>query len=110
MNKTAPTAIVTERIKSELSAAFPNVKFSVKQRPGSSQAITVNWQDGPTTKEVRLVIDGVECSAMYIFANREWSGETQARLMGWAHEYYDLGPTAQPWDYEAMAWRKFCQA
>lgn len=130
--KTVATKELTKRIKKELTAGFPGVKFSVKQA-ASYGSLSINWQDGPTSNEVQakvnryeggdfngmidlyerkddssLVIEnGVEWSARYIHYNREMSDETEISLIEWARNYYsDL---RNDWDYQNMAWRKFCQ-
>ena len=133
MIKRAASKEVTKRIKQELAETFPGVKFSVRQSPGS--ALIVEWEDGPTQKAVEAathkyeagyfdgmtdsydykriedlcVVDGVEYSARYLHRVRRTSPATEGALLTWAHEYYDLGPNAQPWDYEAKAWQRFCE-
>ena len=46
---------VTSKIRKELKAKFPGVKFSVRKR--SYDSVSVNWIDGPTEEEVKAVTD-----------------------------------------------------
>lgn len=47
-----------KNIRIELKRAFPGVKFSVRSdRFSGGDSIDVNWIDGPTTAQVRLIID-----------------------------------------------------
>lgn len=87
-------------IRAAIKVAFPGVKFAVRSKSYSGGAsISINWTDGPTTKEVEAVtgrfagatfdgmvdlktnhdsdLDGerVRFGADYVFCNRDYSPE-----------------------------------
>ena len=54
-------ATAAGNIKKELQAAFPGIKFSVKSKSFSmGDDVTVNWELGPTSKEVDAIIGKYE--------------------------------------------------
>lgn len=77
----------TQQLRSELKAAFPGIKFSVRMHRGSS--VNVEWTDGPTEKEVEAISNQYErvsyCEMTneilsggnsFVFCKREYSAET----------------------------------
>jgi hypothetical protein len=77
----------TAKLRSELKAAFPGIKFSVRMHRGSS--VNIEWVDGPTKKEVSAIADQYEwisrCEVTheilsggnsFVFCRREYSPET----------------------------------
>jgi hypothetical protein len=77
----------TAKLRSELKAAFPGIKFSVRMHRRSS--VNIEWVDGPTKKEVSAIADQYErvsrCEMTheilsggnsFVFCRREYSPET----------------------------------
>ena len=119
---TANPADTAKRVRADLKAAWPGVKFSVRTRQYST--IYVDWSDGPreTAVEALLakyeygyfdgmddsyhytggnVVDGVDYSVKYLFTNRHYSDAAEGRFRALLLGYHD-GLGDQP-DYKIAA-------
>jgi hypothetical protein len=125
--KTTDTAKV---IRHELAAAFPRTKFSVRSRTSGTDAIHIEWQDGPTTDRVDAIVscyqygefdgmtdsytyhggkmvNGVEHGVRWIQTQRNMSDAAETRFMALIMQY--RGDLDGKPDYEIanLAWREF---
>ena len=70
------TTDTAKLIRKDLKAAFPTSKFSVRKNTGTASAwLSVSWEDGPTSNEVRAVADK--------YRGEQFNGQTDS--------YEDLG-------------------
>lgn len=126
----ATPAETARRVRSELKAQWPGVKFSVRTEHYST--IYVRWVDGPRANDVEAllakyqhgyfdgmddsyhytggnVVDGVDFSVQYLFAERAMSDETRARFRALVALCFDELATSRGDDVEVLAWREFCR-
>ena len=109
----------TKNIKLELSRAFPGVKFSVRREHWT--AININWENGPTVKEVEAItakyqeghFDGMQDlyeydrddpftdiygGAQYVFENRHYNAEDYTALIKAICEMCGATYKAEEWN------------
>jgi hypothetical protein len=107
----------TKNIKIELKRAFPDVKFSVRREHYS--AININWENGPTDKEVTAITDKyqeghfdgmTDCyeynrdtfnntfgGAQYVFENRSFSKEDYTAVIKSICNIYGVAYNDEEW-------------
>ena len=125
--KTTDTAKVIRR---ELAAAFPGVKFSVRSRTSGTDAIDVEWEDGPTRERVEAIIgcyqhgsfdgmtdsytyhggkmiDGVEHGVRWLQTQRNMSDAAETRFMALIMQYRGDLEGKQDYEIANLAWREF---
>jgi hypothetical protein len=126
------TADTAKLIRKELKHYFPATKFSVRSHSYSGgSSINVSWVDGPTSKEVDLIVkrfqgasfDGmidlkeyhnsfvilegstlpieVHYGADFVFTNREFSPEFQAKLTEIAQTILDMNEHTKGQKFDA---------
>lgn len=111
----------TKNIKKELAQAFPGVKFSVRRRHYT--AIDIDWDNGPTTKEVEAItskyqegsFDGMtDCyeyskddsftdlygGARYVFENRHYADSDYITVVKAICKAENIEYNDQYWDIE----------
>lgn len=73
-------AVAAKNIRTELKAAFPAVKFSVRSKSYSmGNSINVDWTDGPTAKQVEEIVGKYEGGSFdgmtdsYTYTRSAWS-------------------------------------
>lgn len=117
--RNANPADTAKRVRADLKAAWPGVKFSVRTRQYST--IYVDWTDGPREAAVEAlldkyeygyfdgtddsyhytggnVVDGTDYSVKYLLAQRHYSDAAEGRFRALLLGYLD-GLATQP-DYE----------
>ena len=130
MTTKATTVQTAQRVRQDLKAAFPNVKFTVRSRTRGTDAIDVEWEDGPTTNRVNSlvggyqhgefdgmtdsynyrggkVVGGVEHGVRWMQTQRHMSDAAGTRFEALIREY--RGDLEDKRDYEIsnLAWREF---
>jgi len=124
----ATAADSAKLIRTEIKAAWPGVRFSV--RSDERGTVNVKWTDGPTTKQVEALlgkfemgyfdgmddsykytstymVDGVDYSVKYLFCHRNMSAEAKARFDELIRQY--RGDLEGKPDYEiaTLAYREY---
>ena len=123
----ATAADSAKLIRTEIKAAWPGVRFSVRSERST---VNVEWTDGPTIKQVEAlpgkfemgyfdgmddsykytsayIVDGVDYSVKYLFCHRNMSAEAEARFDELIRQY--RGDLEGKPDYEiaTLAYREY---
>ena len=127
--KTTDTARVIRR---ELAAAFPGTKFSVRSRTRGTDAIDVEWLDGPTSDRVMSIvggyqhgdfdgmtdsytyhggkiINGLEHGVRWLQTQRNMSAAAETRFMALIMQYRGDLDGMRDYEIANLAWREFCR-
>ncbi len=127
----ATTAETARRIKKELKARWPGIKFSVtSEGNGYYDAVNVRWIDGPADKLVDemigryqggyfdgmidlythtddLVEYGVRWDVKYVHTDRDPSPDVWERFQSLTREKFGNDPAIHDLDYRSKARRSF---
>ncbi len=125
--KYATAADSAKLVRADLKAAWPGVKFSVRSERSN---VNVEWTDGPTTKQVEVllgkfemgyfdgmddsykytstyIVDGVDYSVKYLFCHRNASDEAINRFDELIRQYRGDLEGKPDYEIETLAYREY---
>lgn len=128
----ASTTETAKLIRQDLKATFPSIKFSVRSHTRGTDAIVVEWEDGPTTRQVEALVNGYQegdFDGMTDCYNYHGGKMINGREYGvrWMQTQRNMSPAAdtrfealirqwrgdlegkQHYEISNLAWREFCR-